>query len=99
MYSSKSTITIEVMPEIRTFKAISPAKLNLTLAVLGGLDDGFHEVETLMQAVNLSDELRFAIHNSTKTSIQIYVQDEDTMEDFPLDQNNLIAKAIKLFLK
>jgi 4-diphosphocytidyl-2-C-methyl-D-erythritol kinase len=40
-----------------TLKA--PAKINLTLEVLGKRGDGFHEVRSVMQAVSLRDELRF----------------------------------------
>ncbi|MFC1967198.1 4-(cytidine 5'-diphospho)-2-C-methyl-D-erythritol kinase [Chloroflexota bacterium] len=37
----------------------APAKLNLTLEVLGKRPDGFHEIRSVFQAVNLCDELRF----------------------------------------
>ena len=40
----------------------APAKLNLTLEVLGRRTDGYHEVRTLLQTIDLCDslELRFA---------------------------------------
>ena len=34
------------------------AKINLTLEVLGRRDDGFHEVATVMQTVDLHDTVR-----------------------------------------
>ncbi len=34
-----------------------PAKLNLHLQVLGKRDDGFHEVRTLLQSIDLFDDL------------------------------------------
>ncbi len=37
----------------------APAKLNLTLEVLGKRPDGFHEIRSVMQTVDLSDTLRF----------------------------------------
>ena len=37
----------------------APAKVNLHLEVLGRRPDGFHELETLMVAVNLFDTLEF----------------------------------------
>jgi 4-diphosphocytidyl-2-C-methyl-D-erythritol kinase len=37
----------------------APAKINLTLEVLGRRDDGYHEVLTVMQAISLADTLRF----------------------------------------
>ena len=33
------------------------AKLNLTLEVLGRRDDGFHQVRTIMQTIDLVDHL------------------------------------------
>src|SRR3989337_1892669 len=37
--------------------ARAPAKLNLYLEVLGRRDDGFHELETLMVPIRLSDSI------------------------------------------
>ena len=33
------------------------AKLNLSLEIIGRRDDGFHELVSVMQAINLADEL------------------------------------------
>ena len=41
-------------------EALAPAKLNLFLEILGRRPDGYHEIETLMVAVNLHDRLTFA---------------------------------------
>lgn len=35
----------------------APAKVNLTLKVLGRRDDGFHSIETFMQAISLHDDV------------------------------------------
>ena len=37
----------------------APAKLNLTLEVLGKRPDGFHEIRSVMQTISLCDSLRF----------------------------------------
>ena len=37
--------------------AVAPAKINWTLEVLGRRDDGYHDVRTVMQAVDLCDEV------------------------------------------
>lgn len=42
------------MIEIRT-----PAKINLTLEIIGKRPDGFHEIRSVIQAINLCDRLRF----------------------------------------
>ena len=35
----------------------APAKLNLTLDILGTRPDGYHEMEMVMQSVSLCDEI------------------------------------------
>jgi len=43
---------------------LAPAKLNLTLEVLAKRPDGFHEIRSVVQAINLCDILRFQLsHN------------------------------------
>jgi 4-diphosphocytidyl-2-C-methyl-D-erythritol kinase len=42
-----------------TLRLLAPAKINLTLEVLGRRNDGFHEVRMLMAGVALFDELSF----------------------------------------
>ena len=37
----------------------APAKLNLSLQVLGRRPDGYHDLESLMVTLDLYDELRF----------------------------------------
>ena len=37
----------------------APAKLNLTLEVLGRRGDGFHEIRSILQTIDLCDRLRF----------------------------------------
>ena len=38
---------------------LAPAKLNLTLEVLGKREDGFHEIRSVIQTINLCDRLSF----------------------------------------
>ena len=38
-------------------RVVAPAKVNLHLQVLGRRPDGFHELRTLLQSIDLSDEL------------------------------------------
>ena len=37
----------------------APAKVNLTLEVLGKQEDGYHEIASVMQAISLFDTLTF----------------------------------------
>ena len=40
---------------------LAPAKLNLTLEVLAKRQDGFHEIRSVIQTINLCDSLRFQL--------------------------------------
>jgi len=42
------------------FDVPTPAKVNLRLEVRGKRDDGYHELCTVMMAVDLTDRLRFS---------------------------------------
>jgi 4-diphosphocytidyl-2-C-methyl-D-erythritol kinase len=41
-----------------TLSVIAPAKINLDLRVLGRRSDGYHEVRTLLQTIDLADDIR-----------------------------------------
>ncbi len=47
--------------EIGMLTVLAPAKLNLTLEVLGKRKDGFHEIRSVIQTINLSDSLSFKL--------------------------------------
>ena len=42
-----------------TLTVLAPAKINLTLEVLGKRADGYHEIRSLMQTISLCDKLTF----------------------------------------
>jgi 4-diphosphocytidyl-2-C-methyl-D-erythritol kinase len=67
----------------------APAKINWFLKVLGLRDDGFHEIRSLIQKVNLYDRLTFTL--ADKLSIETDTQ-------IPLE-DNLIYKAAVLLKK
>jgi 4-diphosphocytidyl-2-C-methyl-D-erythritol kinase len=47
---------------------LAPAKLNLTLEVLAKRPDGFHEIRSVIQAINLCDSLRFRLSKKVEFS-------------------------------
>jgi 4-diphosphocytidyl-2-C-methyl-D-erythritol kinase len=84
-----------------SIEVTAPAKLNLTFEVLGLLDDGYHEVRSLMAAIDLSDTLTFTFAPSREPAINIAIANNlgaIQKDSFPLGSDNLIAKAIRLYL-
>lgn len=75
----------------------SPAKLNLTFEITGLLPNGYHQVQTLMQAIDLEDELSFSFQPGKTNQVEIQKASQQASGDFPLDNSNLIAKAFELF--
>ena len=69
----------------------SPCKVNLILNILGRRADGFHELETVMQPVNLCDELAFA---RAGTTLQLTC----SHPELPCDAKNLVYRAATAFL-
>lgn len=67
------------------------AKINLTLDVLGKREDGYHEVDMVMQTIDLSDLLW--LEETTGTSIEV----ESNVSHIPRDQRNLAVAAALCF--
>ena len=76
---------VEAVGTARRLVLNAAAKVNLTLEVLGRRNDGYHEIATVMQAVDLSDRL--------------VLEDADVLElrttasDVPTDGTNLALRA------
>lgn len=70
-------------------RLFSPAKINLFLALLGRRDDGYHELSTLMQAIDLGDWLTFRLGHLDRLRLS-----DPTL---PTDGSNLILRAVDLF--
>lgn len=83
------------MPTI--VKTLAPAKINLTFDILGLLPGGYHEVITLLQSIDLEDELTFEFSQAEELSVSISC-DTVPAKIFPTDDSNLISKAAKLFV-
>ena len=66
----------------------SPAKLNLFLHITGRRDDGYHELQTIFQLIDLSDWLEF----TQKDDLQISI---DGLNSVDLE-HNLIYKATQI---
>jgi len=74
-------------------KVKTPAKINLTLEIIGKRKDGFHEIKSIMQMINLYDYLTFDIQKSNNLEINL----SGTNKNIPYNEKNIVYKAIKLF--
>lgn len=64
------------------------AKINLVLEVIGKFEDGYHEIATIFQTVNLFDDI--AIRDRTEVLVT-FINGEGINSD-----NNLVTKAVDL---
>lgn len=70
----------------------APAKINLYLEVLGKRPDGFHEIKTIFEKIDLCDEI---ILKRQKQGIRVICKDKDV----PEDERNLAFQAARILLK
>ena len=72
------------------------AKINLYLNVTGRRSDGFHDVESVMQEIDVYDLLHFELFPAEETKIELSFSEPC---DLPTDERNLIVRAAKAFLE
>jgi len=70
---------------VLTLKA--PAKLNLTLEVLAKRQDGFHEIRSVIQTINLCDSLRF----QPSRNVEYHSNQPDW-----IPEESLVSRAVSL---
>ena len=73
----------------KSLTLLAPAKINLLISVIGKRSDGYHDVETLFQFLNIHDTLTFTA--SEKSGIQR--KDE---HNFNLPKRDLIIQSAEL---
>ncbi|HUV44165.1 MAG TPA: 4-(cytidine 5'-diphospho)-2-C-methyl-D-erythritol kinase [Dehalococcoidales bacterium] len=66
---------------------LAPAKLNLTLEVVGKRDDGYHEIRSVVQTIGLCDRLLFQASRQTEYS--------SNMPEW-LPEQSLVPRAVDL---
>jgi len=76
-------------------KVKCPAKINLTLEILNKREDGFHNIQSVMQTIDLFDILTIKVEKSEKFEIKL----SGTSDEIPYDERNLVHKAVLLFMK
>jgi 4-diphosphocytidyl-2-C-methyl-D-erythritol kinase len=51
-------------------RAVAPAKINLALEVLGKREDGFHEIRSVMQTIDIVDDVRLTASDSLRLDVE-----------------------------
>jgi 4-diphosphocytidyl-2-C-methyl-D-erythritol kinase len=69
-------------------KYLAPAKINLTLEVLGRRDDGYHEISSLVQTISLCDVISFQLADEISLECS-----EPSLQT----SDNLVVQAAELF--
>ena len=75
---------------MKSYFLLSPAKLNLTLQILRKKENGYHEIYTIFQKIDLFDEIEI------KKGVRSFTLDFFCKTPIPLKEN-LIYKAYKKF--
>jgi 4-diphosphocytidyl-2-C-methyl-D-erythritol kinase len=73
---------------VRKAKLEAHAKINLGLKICGRRADGYHEISTIYQEIDLADELEFEVEPSPGP-----VRLEVEGADLPTDETNLVLRA------
>jgi 4-diphosphocytidyl-2-C-methyl-D-erythritol kinase len=70
---------------------LAPAKVNLSLRVLGRRADGFHNLRSLMVPISVFDALVFA--HKEDGDLEFFCD----VPEVPADESNLVVRAVRLF--
>ena len=70
---------------------LAPAKINLSLKILGLRPDGFHDLSSLMLPVSVFDALEFERKKDGDLEFTC------SEPDIPVDEGNLVVRAAMLF--
>jgi len=72
-----------------------PAKINLSLKIINKRQDGFHNIESIMQTIDLYDYLTINVQPAKKFEIIL----DGNNKEIPYNETNLVYKAAKLFFE
>ncbi|HEY5767333.1 MAG TPA: 4-(cytidine 5'-diphospho)-2-C-methyl-D-erythritol kinase [Candidatus Udaeobacter sp.] len=75
-------------------QVIAPAKINLSLRVLGHRSDGFHEIETFIAPISLCDEIKIE-QRPGKQEIAFRCDDPSV----PKGEDNIVVRAANIFFE
>ncbi|MBC7341988.1 MAG: 4-(cytidine 5'-diphospho)-2-C-methyl-D-erythritol kinase [Clostridia bacterium] len=74
----------------------APAKVNLSLTVLGRRPDGYHEIKSVLQTLDLADELAFSLKEPPQVQVSCR---GPWAHQVPAGASNLVFRAATLMLE
>lgn len=87
-------------PVGRRLRLRAPAKVNLHLEVLRRRHDGYHEIETVLQAVRLFDTLEVTLDEQwLGREPEIALEVSGPVRGIPADETNLCCLAVRRFCR
>ena len=75
-------------------QVLAPAKINLSLRVLGRRSDGFHEIETLIAPISVCDEIKIEPH-AVRQKVAFRCDDPSV----PRGEDNIVVRAANVFFE
>ena len=78
---------------MKTIKVRTPAKINLSLELLNRMNNGYHNIASVMQTVSLYDYITISVQKSDSQKILL----SGNSDNIPYDDKNIVYKAAKLF--
>jgi 4-diphosphocytidyl-2-C-methyl-D-erythritol kinase len=84
---------MQIVDDGKSILVRSPAKLNLSLAILGRRPDGFHEIETVMVKVAIYDSLRLSSRTDSQMTLRVRRIDRQATDHVPTGPENLVIRA------
>lgn len=74
-------------------RVVAPAKINLSLRILGVRDDGYHEISTIFHAVSLVDHV--VVSPGTNGGGLVVRASGDRIDSVPRGEDNIAARAVR----
>lgn len=78
---------------LTNMKIKAPAKINLSLDIVGRKKNGYHLLEMVMQSIGLYDTLTLSVYPADEFTVCITCD----REGIPTDERNIVYKAAKAF--
>ncbi len=74
---------------------LAPGKINLYLDVLDKMENGYHNIESIMQSVSLCDKVSLEISD---TECENIIEISTSSQNIPNDKSNLVYKACQKYI-